>query len=634
MKPLPIATIAPMTTVESPNTPRHFIQQIIDADVASGKWGAPGDASVVRTRFPPEPNGYLHIGHAKSICLNYGLAERHGGRFFLRFDDTNPAKEEMEYVEAIKRDVRWLGADWDGPHGAGIRFASDYFDQLYGWARELVEKGLAYVCELSGEEVRAMRGTPTEPGTPSPYRDRPAAESLDLLERMKAGAFPDGSKTLRAKIDMASPNFNLRDPVMYRVLHAHHHNTGDTWCIYPMYDWAHGLEDSIEGITHSLCTLEFENHRPLYDWFIEAINTERGPGSRWGAPIRHPQQIEFAKLRLTYTLMGKRRLIELVRDGHVAGWDDPRMSTISGFRRRGYTPEAIRTFCDDVGVTKFDSTIDVGRLEESLRADLNRRAPRRMAVLRPLKLIIENWGDGGGAERTEQMEAVNNPEDAGAGTRTVPFTRELYIERDDFMVDAPRKFFRLAPGREVRLRYGYWVTCTGYETDPATGEVVLVRCTYDPQTKGGDSPPPDAEGKVRKVKGTLHWVSAEHSVRAEVRLFDRLWMVEEPDRKPKDAPEHWHFTDSLNPDSLEVIANAMVEPALAEDAKSAAANWPDGIARFQFERLGYFCVDADTSINAGATPPPSGRGQGGGALLVFNRTTTLKDTWAKVAKKG
>ena len=609
-----------MTTVESPNAPKHFIAQIIDADIASGKWGAPGDQSVVRTRFPPEPNGYLHIGHAKSICLNYGLAELHGGKFFLRFDDTNPVKEEIEYVEAIKRDIKWLGADWDGASGAGLRWASNYFQQLYDWAVELIEKGLAYVCELSGEEVRATRGTPTVPGKASPYRDRPVAESLDLFARMKAGEFADGSKTLRAKIDMASPNFNMRDPVMYRVLHAHHHNTGDAWCVYPMYDWAHGLEDSIEGITHSLCTLEFEDHRPLYNWFIEAINKDRGPGSKWGKTIHHPQQIEFAKLRLTHIMLGKRRLVELVRDKHVRGWDDPRMSTISAFRRRGYTAEAIRSFCDAVGVTKFDSVIDFGRLEEALRDDLNKRAPPRMAVLKPVKLVIENWADGGDAERTEWMEAVNNPEDASAGTRKVPFTRELYIDADDFMVDAPKKFFRLAPGREVRLRYGYWVTCTGYETDEKSGEVTLIRCTYDPQTRGGESPPADAEGHVRKVKGTIHWVSAAHAARAEVRLFDRLWTVEEPDRKPKDAPADWHFTQTMNPDSLEVIADAMVEPALGEDARDAGAQWADGIARFQFERIGYFCVDPDTDASAGK--------------LVFNRTATLKDTWAKVAGKG
>ncbi len=611
-----------MTTIESPNTPTHFIAQMVDADVAAGKWGAPGDASVVCTRFPPEPNGYLHIGHAKSICLNFGLAQQHGGKFFLRFDDTNPAKEEQEYVEAIKRDVLWLGADWDGPNGAGIRFASNYFQQVYDWAEELIEKGLAYVCDLTGEEMRQMRGSATEAGTPSPFRNRLPAESIDLLRRMKAGEFPDGSKTLRAKIDMASPNFNLRDPVMYRVVHEHHHNTGDEWCIYPMYDWAHGLEDSIEGITHSLCTLEFENHRPLYDWFIDAINTDRGQGSKWGEKIHHPQQTEFAKLRLTYILMGKRRLVELVRDKHVSGWDDPRMSTISGFRRRGYTARAIRTFCEDAGVTKFDATIDFSRLENILREDLNKRTLRRMVVQHPIKLIIENWADGGDANRTELMAAVNNPENASAGTRQVPLMRELLIERDDFMIDAPRKFFRLAPGREVRLRYGYWVTCTGYETDPVSGEVTVVRCTYDLQTKGGNAPPPDADGKQRKVKGTIHWVSAAHAVPVQVRLFDRLFTVEEPDRKPKDAPESWHFTDSLNPDSVEVIEGAMAEPALAEDAQNARDAWEDGIARFQFERIGYFCVDPDTVVSDSAPK------------LVFNRTATLKDTWAKVAKKG
>ncbi len=609
------------------DAPKHFIRQKIDEDVAAGRWGPAGDAAVVRTRFPPEPNGYLHIGHTKSLCLNFGLAEACGGACNLRFDDTNPVKEEQEYVDSIIRDVRWLGFRWAGATGAageetgapsarGVLFASDYFQQMYDWAVELVRKGLAYVDEQSAEEIRRGRGTLTEPGAPSPHRDRPIEESLDLLERMRRGEFPDGAKVLRAKIDMASGNVNLRDPVMYRIVNARHHRTGDAWHIYPMYDWAHGLEDSLEGITHSICTLEFEDHRPLYDWFIEAINRGRTAdgASEWGKRIHHPQQIEFARLNLNYTVMSKRKLLRLVTEGHVRGWDDPRMPTVSGLRRRGCTPESIRAFADETGVTKFNAVIDVARLENAVRDDLNRRAPRRMAVLRPLKVIIENWPAGeGGQPHAEWLDAINNPEDAAAGARKVPFTGELYIEQDDFMEDPPKKFFRLAPGAEVRLRYAYWITCTGVEKD-AAGAITAIRATYDPQTRGGDSPPPDAEGKVRKVKGTLHWVSAPHAVDIEARLFDRLFNAESPDRAPKNAPDGWDFIQNLNPDSLEIV-RAKAEPALLETGGEPA--WPDGIRRFQFERLGYFCIDPDSA----------------GERLVLNRTATLKDTWAKVAGK-
>ena len=570
---------------------RHFISEIIDGEVAAGRWGPPGDASVVRTRFPPEPNGFMHIGHAKAVCLNFGLAERYGGRCNLRFDDTNPVKEEAEFVDAFVRDVRWLGFDWDGE----VRFASDYFERMFEHARELVRKGLAYVDEQTPEEIRAGRGTLTSPGADSPFRDRPAEESLGLLDRMRAGEFPDGSKVLRARIDMASPNMNLRDPVMYRVLNADHHRTGDAWRIYPMYDWAHGLEDSYEGVTHSLCTLEFEDHRPLYDWFL---------GNLEG--VHRPRQIEFSRLDLDHTVMSKRHLKRLVDGGHVEGWDDPRMSTLAAHRRRGYTPEAIRAFATDVGVTKFNSVTPVGRLEAAIRDDLNTRAPRRMAVLRPLRVVIENWPEG----ETDPIEAVNNPEDESAGTRSVPFSGTILIERDDFMVDPPKKYFRLAPGREVRLRSAFWITCTGYETDDA-GEVTLVRATYDPETRGGGSPPPDAEGKVRKVKGTLHWVSEAHAARARVRLFDRLFNAERPGKRTGDP------LDDLNPDSLEVLDDAALEPALAETAPDEP-EWADGIRRFQFERLGYFCVDTASAPGA----------------LVFNRTATLKDSWAKIAGKG
>ncbi|HBS28688.1 MAG TPA: glutamine--tRNA ligase [Phycisphaerales bacterium] len=583
--PFPAARLPPTP----PAVPTNFIRQIIDEDNRSQKW-----AGRVHTRFPPEPNGYLHIGHAKSICLNFGLARDYGGRFNLRFDDTNPTKEEVEYVEAIKRDVKWLGADFEGPHGGGVFWASDYFERMYEWAVELIRKGMAYVCDLPAEEMSRQRGAPTRPGVESPFRGRPVEENLGLFRRMREGEFPDGARTLRAKIDMASPNLNLRDPVMYRILHATHHNTGDQWSIYPMYDWAHGLEDSIEGITHSICTLEFENHRPLYDWFINAINQGRtadGSGP-WGQRIHHPQQIEFARLVLNYTVMGKRKMLELVREGHVRGWDDPRMATVAGFRRRGYTPEAIRAFAEETGATKFNAVVDLGRLENALRDDLNRRAPRRMGVLRPLKVVIENWPAG----RVEMVECVNNPEDPAAGTRRVPFSGALYIERDDFMEDPPKKFFRLSPGREVRLRYAYLVTCTGVEKD-AQGNILAVRCAYDPATTGGNAP----DG--RKVKATLHWVSAEHAARAEVRLFDRLFTHETPDRADAD------FRTFLNPDSLEVVREAMLEPSLAEASPEE---------RYQFERLGYFCVDPDSKAGA----------------PVYNRSVTLKDTWAKGGEGG
>jgi len=556
----------------TPTEKLDFIRQIVAEDCRTGKW----EGRVI-TRFPPEPNGYLHIGHAKSICLNFGIAADFGGRCHLRFDDTNPTKEEAEYVESIQRDVRWLGWDW----GEHLYFGSDYFQQMYDWAVQLIKAGKAYVCDLTAEQTRDYRGTLTEPGRESPWRHRSIEENLDLFERMKHGEFPDGSRTLRAKIDMAHPNLNLRDPVMYRILRAAHHRTGDAWCIYPMYDWAHGLEDSIEGITHSICTLEFENHRPLYDWFLDALG------------VHHPQQIEFARLNLTYTVMSKRKLLRLVQEGHVRGWDDPRMPTISGMRRRGYSPEAIREFCRVIGVNKFNSTVDVQLLEHCLRQDLNKTSPRVMAVLRPLKVVIENYPEG----EVEALEAVNNPEDPAAGTRKVPFSRVLYIEQDDFMEDPPRKFYRLAPGREVRLRYAYFVTCTDVVKD-GDGRIVELRCTYDPATRGGDAP----DG--RKVKATLHWVSAEHALDAEVRLYDHLFTCENPD----DAEEGKDFTANLNPDSLQVLGGCKVEPSLGRSGP---------LERFQFERLGYFCVDPDA----------------GPGRLVFNRTVTLRDTWAKVRQK-
>jgi glutaminyl-tRNA synthetase len=600
-----------------PARAKHFIEEAIEADVRAGRFGQPGDASVVRTRFPPEPNGYLHIGHAKSICLNFSLAAQYGGSCNLRFDDTNPAKEEQEYVDAIVNDVRWLGFRWpgasEGDAVAGVVFASDYFDRMYELARNLIGKGLAYVDEQSAEEIRVSRGTLTEPGRPSPFRDRSVEENLELFEKMKRGEFADGTRVVRAKIDMASPNINLRDPVMYRVVNKPHHRTGSTWHIYPMYDWAHGLEDAFEGITHSICTLEFEDHRPLYDWFIDAVNKDNEH------PIAHPRQIEFARWSPSYTVTSKRRLRELVERGHVSGWDDPRMPTISALRRRGVTPRAIRAFCDEGGVTKFNALIDIGRLENAVRDDLNQRAPRRMCVLDPLKVTIKNWRDHGDADRTEWVDATNNPENADAGVRRVPFTGTLYIDREDFMEDAPKKFFRLAPGREVRLRYGYWITCV--DVVKAGGEIVELVCTYDPQTRGGDSPPPDAEGNVRKVKGTLHWVSADHAVKATVNLFDRLFTVEQPDRKPKNAGDDWSFLDTVNPDSLRVVEHAMLEPhwpTTDQERSAGTGSFEDGVERFQFERLGYFCVDGSSTRER----------------PVFNRTVTLKDTWAKVSERG
>ncbi len=551
--------------------PSNFIRDIILRDIETGKYGGR-----VHTRFPPEPNGYLHIGHAKSICLNFGLAREFGGKCNLRFDDTNPCKEEVEYVEAIQEDVRWLGFEWDG-----LYYASDYFDQLYEWAKKLIRKGKAYVCDLSPEQVREYRGTLTEPGRESPYRNRSVEENLELFERMKNGEFPDGSRTLRAKIDMASPNLNMRDPVMYRILHATHHRTGDKWCIYPTYDYAHGQSDSIEGITHSICTLEFEDHRPLYEWFLRELE------------IYAPQQIEFDRLNLTYTVLSKRRLLRLVEMGFVRGWDDPRMPTLSGMRRRGYTPEAIRTFCSRIGVSKTNGVVELGLLEHCLREDLNKRAPRVMAVLRPVKLVIENYPEG----QVEMMEAVNNPEDPSAGTRLVPFSRELWIEQDDFRETPPKGYFRLYPGNEVRLRYGYIVRCTGCVKD-AEGRVVEVRCTYDPATRGGDTP----DG--RKVKGTIHWVSVPHAFEAEVRLYDNLFLKPDPD----DTEPGKDWTSNLNPNSLEVLEGCKMEPSLKE-AKPGD--------RFQFERLGYFCVDPDTTAER----------------MVFNRTIGLRDTWAKVEKK-
>ncbi|MCG3128670.1 MAG: Glutamine--tRNA ligase [Phycisphaerae bacterium] len=665
---------------------RHFIHELVDEDIRKGRWGTWSAADGaeragrprVHTRFPPEPNGYLHIGHAKSICLNYGLAAEYGGKFNLRFDDTNPVKEEQEYVDSIIADVRWLGAKWPGMAAgaappppavavaqppsavhlslAGVLFGSDYFPQMYAWAIELIRKGRAFVCDCTADEVRRLRGSLTRPGTECPHRRRDVAENLELAERMKRGEFPDGSRTIRARIDVTHANLNLRDPVLYRILHAEHHRTGNAWCVYPMYDWAHGFEDSIEGITHSICTLEFENHRPLYDWFIDAVNegrTDDGSGP-WGRKIHHPQQIEFARLNLTYTVMSKRKLLHLVKRGHVRGWDDPRMPTLSGLRRRGYTPEAIRAFCADVGVAKFDSVIDMVRLENALREDLNRRAPRVMGVLRPLKLVIENWpgeegtemrasGQGArtdhegtqGSGHVDWLEAINNPEDPAAGTRKVPFSRELYIEREDFMETPPPKFWRLYPGNEVRLRYAYFVKCTGFTKDPTTGEVTEVRCTYDPATRGGDAP----DG--RKVKSTLHWVSAAHAVEAEVRLYTHLFTTPNPEDVSEAAAEADQIGDAgrlavdassaarpaaggpgaasdepwlanLNPNSLEIV-RAMIEPSVADAASGA---------KFQFERHGYFCVDPDSEEPRSheATKP---------RRLVFNRAVSLRDSWAK-----
>jgi glutaminyl-tRNA synthetase len=562
-----------MPTPDTTSSPSHFIRDIIAEDRRKNK-----NAGRVVTRFPPEPNGYLHIGHAKSICLNFGLAAENNGVCHLRFDDTNPTKEDVEYVESIQEDIRWLGFDWRDK----LFYASDYFEQLYQYAVQLIKAGNAYVCSLSPDEMREYRGTLTEPGKDSPYRTRSVAENLDLFERMRAGEFPEGAHTLRAKIDMASGNLNMRDPVMYRILHASHHRTGDTWCIYPMYDYAHCVSDAIEGITHSICTLEFEDHRPLYDWFLDQLQT----------PC-HPQQIEFARLNLSYTLMSKRKLLQLVNQRHVSGWDDPRMPTISGLRRRGYTPESIRTFCERIGVAKRDSVVDIALLEHCLREDLNKRAPRVMAVLRPLRVVIENYPEG----QVEDMEAVNNPEDASMGTRQVPFSRVLYIERDDFREDPPRQFFRLAPGREVRLRYAYYITCTGVVKDESTGEVTELRCTYDPATRGGWAP----DG--RQVKSTIHWVSAAHAVPAQVRLYDHLFL----NPNPGADEEGGDMTSSLNPKSLEVLRGCQLEPSLAGATPGS---------RYQFERQGYFWGDFDTRPGA----------------LVFNRTVTLRDTWARIEK--
>jgi glutaminyl-tRNA synthetase len=553
------------------NKQKNFIEEIIDKDLAEGKY------TKVHTRFPPEPNGYLHIGHSKSLSINFGLAKKYNGKCNLRFDDTNPTKEELEYVESIKKDIKWLGFDWEDRE----YYASDYFDTLYEYAVKLVKKGKAYVDSSSGEEISAMRGTPTEPGKASVYRNRTIEENLDLLERMKKGEFKDGEHVLRAKIDLSSPNMNMRDPIMYRIRHAYHHRTGDKWCIYPMYDWAHGQSDSIEGISHSICTLEFENHRPLYDWFIENLE------------IHHPRQVEFARLNLSYTIMSKRKLLQLVQEGIVDGWDDPRMPTISAFKRRGYTPESLRTFADKVGVAKRDNVVDLALLEFTIREDLNKRAQRVMGVIRPLKVTITNYPD----DKIEDLEAVNNPEDESMGKRTVPFCKEIYIEQDDFMEDPPKKFFRLSPGNEVRLRYAYIIKCEEVIKDE-NGNIVELKCTYDPETKSGTGT------SNKKVKGTIHWVSAKHAVKAEVRLYDRLFNVEDPG-----GDKEVDFKEHINPNSLEIVENALIEP-FVKNAKP--------LDKFQFERLGYFCVDTKYTTDE---------------KLVFNRTVTLRDTWAKMNKK-
>jgi len=559
-------------TPEESTERTDFIREIVRDDLRTNKY-----AGRVATRFPPEPNGYLHIGHAKSIHLNFGIAQEFGGKTNLRFDDTNPTKEEVEYVESIKCDVRWLGFDWEEREF----YASDYFATLYSYAVKLIEKGKAYVDDLSADQIREYRGTLTQPGKESPYRDRPVAENLDLFERMRKGEFPEGSRVLRAKIDMASGNLNMRDPVLYRILFESHHRTGPAWCIYPMYDFAHGQCDSIEKITHSICTLEFQDHRPLYDWFLDELE------------IYHPQQIEFARLNLTYTVLSKRKLLRLVQDGHVAGWNDPRMPTLSGLRRRGYTPVAISDFCERIGVARNDSIVDINLLEYCVRQDLNLHTPRKMAVLRPLKVVIDNYPD----DLVEEVEAVNNPEDASMGTRKLPFSKVLYIEQDDFRELPPPKYFRLSPGREVRLRYAYFITCTAVVRDGETGEIIEIHCTYDPATRGGDA----SDG--RKVKATLHWVSARHAQPATVRLYDRLFLNE----NPNEVEEGQDFLSNLNPDSLEVLDGCYVEPGLADAPVES---------RYQFERQGYFCVDPDSE---------KGR-------LVFNRTVSLKDTWAKIEK--
>ncbi len=562
-----------MSTNESVSSSSDFIRLEVEEDLNTGRYGGR-----VHTRFPPEPNGYLHIGHAKAICITFGVAEDYGGLYNLRFDDTNPTKEDVEYVDSIQEDIRWLGFDWEDR----LFYASDYFEQLYEYAVQLIKKGKAYVCDLSADETRTYRGTLTEPGKDSPYRNRSVEENLDLFERMRAGEFEDGARVLRAKIDMASPNLNMRDPVLYRILHAIHHRTGDEWCIYPMYDYAHPLSDAIEGITHSLCSLEFQDHRPLYDWPLEHLEFEQPP-----------RQIEFARLHLNYTIMSKRRLLKLVEMAAVSGWNDPRMPTLSGMRRRGYPPEAIRAFCDRIGVAKADSIIDVAFLEHVVREDLNQRCPRVMGVLQPLKVIIDNYPE----DQVEEMEAINHPLDPSRGTRKVPFSRVLYIERDDFREDPPKKFYRLAPGREVRLRYAYFITCVDVVKDEQ-GQVVELHCTYDPATRGGDAP----DG--RKVRGTLHWVSAAHALEAEVRLYDRLFLKENPNKVDQEGQD---FTANLNPDSLEVLTACKVEPSLAGAVPGS---------RYQFERQGYFCVDPDSSAGK----------------LVLNRTVGLRDTWAKIEK--
>jgi glutaminyl-tRNA synthetase len=551
----------------------NFIEAIVQEDMLSGKF-----QQRVHTRFPPEPNGYLHIGHAKSICLNFGIAQQFGGKCNLRFDDTNPQKEDVEYVESIQEDIRWLGFNWENR----LFYASDYFEQMYDYALQLIRKGKAYVCDLTPEEIREYRGTLTEAGRESPYRNRPIEENLDLFQRMRAGEFPDGSRVLRAKIDMSSANLNMRDPIIYRIRRIHHHRTGDDWCIYPMYDFAHCLSDSIEGITHSLCTLEFEDHRPLYDWFLNELD------------VYHPQQIEFARLNLTFTVMSKRKLLQLVREGYVSAWNDPRMPTISGLRRRGYTPESLRDFAERIGVAKTNSVVDIALLEHCVRSDLNKRAPRVMGVLRPLRVVLLNYPE----DQVEQMEAVNNPEDMVMGTREVPFSRVLYIEQEDFMEDPPKKFYRLAPGREVRLRYAYFITCVDVIKDEETEEIIELHCTYDPATRGGDAP----DG--RKVKATLHWVSAAHAIPVEVRLYDHLFTCE----NPLEAGEGQDFTANINPNSLETVDGCWIEPSLATATPGST---------YQFERLGYFCVDSVDS-----SPEH----------LVFNRTVQLRDTWAKIQK--
>ena len=561
-------------SIDEKEEKKDFIREIIDEDLKTNKF-----QGRIHTRFPPEPNGYLHIGHAKSINLNYGIAEQYGGKFNMRFDDTNPSKEEQEYVDSIIDDVRWIGGNFEDR----LLYASDYFDKMYEWAVQLIKAGKAYVCDLSGDEIRDTRGTLTEPGKDSPYRNRSIEENLDLFERMRKGEFPNGSKTLRAKIDMAAPNVNLRDPIMYRILHESHHRQGDKWCVYPMYDWAHGLEDSIEGITHSICTLEFENHRPLYDWFIDQLG------------IYHPQQIEFARLNLTYTIVSKRKLLQLVQEKHVSGWDDPRMPTIVGFRRRGYTSESIKVFCDKIGISKKDSIIDVAMLEWSIREELNKTAQRANAVLNPVKVILTNYPEG----QVEELQAVNNPEDESAGTRNVPFSREMYIEQEDFREVPPPKYFRLSPGKEVRLRYAYIIKCEKVIKDDK-GNIIELHCTYDPTSKSGT---PTAN---RKVKATIHWVSAPHAVSAEVRLYDRLFLKENPD----EAEEGKTFLDNINPNSLQVLTQCKLETMLGA-AKPGE--------RFQFERMGYFCADIKDS-KPGAP--------------VFNRVVTLKDTWAKIEQKS